>query len=345
MTTGAESTVDPRRFLPFRRELAYFVKEQGFGRRKSVLTGAAALLAALIILIFFNSLTQGKFLKPENINSIFMHALVPAFIAWGYCFIFALGYTDLSVYSIVILGAYAGGELGNRIGVPGVLIGGIITGIVLMSVNFNLFVWTKVPSWIGGLGMCMVYEAIAAFYSAQCVARGETVVLLDEQYRALMQPPWVYVIFLLGFVMTYLLYNRTPMGLNVRAIGSNSAVSKAMGIRIPQVLILTGAASGLLIGVAASLQISYSGRIFPQTGLSSLTSIFQPLATVLLAQVLEKRVNIVISIPFCAVFVYACFNLLTMLGVPSGTLQEAVLGCCVVIFGGIAQRGVRGVVK
>jgi ribose transport system permease protein len=50
-------------------------------------------------------------------------------------------------------------------------------------------------------------------------------------------------------------------------------------------------------------------------------------------------------VPICAFILYAVFNILTVLGVPSGTLQEAFLGLFIVIFGVIGQRKVKGVVK
>jgi ribose transport system permease protein len=73
--------------------------------------------------------------------------------------------------------------------------------------------------------------------------------------------------------------------------------------------------------------------------------VFQPLAIVLLAQILQKRLNIIIAVPICAVIIFAVFNLLTILGVPSGTLQEAFLGAFLIVFGVVGQRGVKGVVK
>jgi ribose transport system permease protein len=93
------------------------------------------------------------------------------------------------------------------------------------------------------------------------------------------------------------------------------------------------------------LQQSYAGQTTVKTGLTSINMIFQPLAIYLLAQIIQKRVNIVICVPICAFILYSIFNLLTILGVPSGTLQEAFLGGFIVVFGIIGSRGVKGVVK
>jgi ribose transport system permease protein len=39
------------------------------------------------------------------------------------------------------------------------------------------------------------------------------------------------------------------------------------------------------------------------------------------------------------------FNVLALLGVPSGTLQEACLGAFLIVFGVLGQKGYLGVVK
>ena len=69
------------------------------------------------------------------------------------------------------------------------------------------------------------------------------------------------------------------------------------------------------------------------------------LAIYLLAQLIRERINIVVCVPICAFILYSIFNLLTMLGVPSGTLQEACLGAFIILFGIIGSRNVKGVVK
>jgi ribose transport system permease protein len=313
--------------------------------RKTLLYAAIALVCIAVIVVLFNRITGGTFLTVANINALCISAALTSFTAWGYCFIFALNYMDLSVGAAIVVCIFAAGEFGNRFGYPGVILGGIIVGVILMSVNFNVFAWTRIPSWVAGLGMCLIYEAIASYYTAIKQSSGEITVLLKDEYRGLGFAPGIYVVFALAFFFSYFIYNRTSVGLNVRAIGSNPIVAKAMGINIPVTLVLTGIVCGILIGCAGFVRESYMGRIFALTGLTSLASIFQPLATVLLAQVLSRRINIIIAVPFCALFIFIWFNALTIVGVPSGTLQEAVLGLCVVIFGVIAQKGTKEMVK
>jgi ribose transport system permease protein len=319
--------------------------ESTSGLKRKILVFSILVLGILALMIVFNIIVDGRFLTLTNINALLTTMIVTSFLAWGYCFIFALNYMDLSVGAAYCLCIYGAGELGNRLGIPGVLLGGIIVGIILMSINFNVFAWSKIPSWIAGLGMCLVYEAVAALYTAYQQDHGGVVVLLAKEYTYLGRAPGIYIIFILGILLAYLVYNRTPVGLNVRAIGSNPSVAKAMGINIPVTLILTGIVCGVFVGCAGLLQESIAQRIFAMTGITSLSAIFHPLATVLLAQVLSKWINIIIAVPFCALFVYICFNAFTILGIPSGTLQDTALGFAIVVFGIFAQRSMKGVVK
>ena len=69
------------------------------------------------------------------------------------------------------------------------------------------------------------------------------------------------------------------------------------------------------------------------------------LAIALLAQILQKRINIIVAVPFCSIIIYAVFNIMTFFGVPSGTLQDVFLCVFVIVFGVAGQRGTKEVVK
>lgn len=304
------------------------------------------LVALLLVLsVIFHFVSNGRFLTGSNLSVIVSHAVYPTFIAWGLCFLFACGYTDMSVGGVVVLSSFASCVFGNWFGYPGVVLGGLVVGTLLIFINFNIFAFTKIPSWIAGISLAMIYEAVAVFLKYDKVTKPLVVADLNREYRLLGQLPWSIIILLIGLVAAYFIYNRTTVGLNIRAIGGNKEVAKALGINEIKTLLWVGVICGMFIGVAAFLQQSYSGRTTVKTGLTSMYMVFQPLAIYLLSQILRKRINIIVAVPICAFIIYAIFNLLTILGVPSGTMQETVLGAFLIIFGIIGQRGFKGVVK
>jgi ribose transport system permease protein len=79
--------------------------------------------------------------------------------------------------------------------------------------------------------------------------------------------------------------------------------------------------------------------------LQSITTIFTPLAAYLLAKALENVFNIIIGAVISAVLITSIFNVLTLLGVPSGTWQQVVMGGSVIACGILSQRRYEGVVK
>ena len=311
---------------------------------KNWLFSGLIIVAIVVLLLVFNIISKGIFLEWSNLKGIIAHIAYPSFIAWGFCFLFACGYTDMSRGGVIVLGSFAANILGNAIGVPGVVIGGLVTGLVLIFINFLIFTYTGIPSWIAGISLALIYEAIAL--AIKFSENGDLFTnALNRDYRTLGQLPWCVVILAIGLVVVYFLYNRTTIGINIRSLGGNKEVSKALGININKTLLAVGLISGILIGIACFMQQSYAGQTTVKTGLTSINLIFQPLAIYLLAQIIQKRINIIIGVPICAFILYAVFNILTIMGVPSGTLQEACLGIFIVVFAIIGQRKVKGVIK
>ena len=307
---------------------------------------AGVIIVALAAFQLVARLVSGNsFLEWSNIKGIISRAAYPCFIAWGFCFLFACGYTDMSIGGVVVLGSFASCILGNWFGLPGVIIGGLAVGLLLIFINFLIFTYSGIPSWIAGISLAMIYEALAFLLKISKGTKALISTSLAKEYRILGQLPWCLVILIVGLVVVYFIYNRTTVGLNIRALGGNKDVAEKLGINTKKTLLFVGLIAGILVGVSCVLQQSYAGQTTVKTGLTSINMIFQPLAIYLLAQIIRERINIVVCVPICAFILYSIFNLLTMLGVPSGTLQEACLGAFIVVFGVIGSRKVKGVVK
>ncbi len=315
-------------------------------KKKSIVRLVIVLAVIAAVCIVFHFLTGRIFLTGSNILALFPHAIIPCFLGWALCFVFACDFTDMSLGPIVILAANAAGILGSTsLGYFGIILGAMVVSVICVMINFLLFAKSRIPSWIVSIGMVMVYEAIGVFYSNYQFSHGGSLAQLSEDMRGLARAPMIYIVFFIGFVLAYVLYNYTTIGLKVRSLGSGQRISEAMGINIVKTILLVGIIVGIFVGCSAFLNESYNSRMNIKSGLTGMTMIFQPIAAVMLAQVLKSRINIIIGVPICSLFVYAIFNMLTIAGVPSGTLQEAVLGLIVIVFGIMAQRGVKKVVK
>ncbi len=313
--------------------------------QKRVILQVLFAIVVIAVLAVLNITTGGKFLSPTNISTIIVNASVPTLVAWGFMFIFASGIIDLSVGAVIILAANIAGTVGNATGYFGLVVSGIVAGVVLVTINFTVFQVTKIPSWIAGLGMTMCYEALSSIYSQHRLSMGLRVVSLDNEYRALGRAPLVFIVLAIAFLLAYFIYNKTSIGLNIRAMGSNQSIAKVMGIPLSKTVVYSGLVAGIFIGVAAVTKESFAGTVNAVSGLSSLPTTFQPLAAVLLSQALQKYMNISVAVFVSTVFIMAVFNALTLIGIASGTWQETILGIAVIVFGIAAQKKFTGVLK
>lgn len=299
----------------------------------------------IVIVLLLNMMAGGKLLSLSNIKIMICSATVPTIVALGFSFVFACGITDLSPGAVVICAATLAGFLGNQFGVPAMVIGSIAAGVLCMTLNFSIYRITRIPPWIAGLGMTMVYEAIIGYYSSIRSANGQKVVALEEGKRFLGQQPGIYIALIIALLLAYFIYNHTTVGINLRASGCNEDVAEIMGIKVSKAIILGGVTAGFFFGYAGFIKESYASYVIAQSGLASLSTVFQPLAAVLLAKALSKYINMIVAIPIGTFLIILIFNVLTLLGVPSGTFQETLLGVIVVLFGILANRGIKGVVK
>ena len=326
------------------RENVSWVKFQAVTRSRIGMK-AVTLLLLVVPYLICNIFTQGSFLTGSNILSVLTHAVVPSFVAWGFCFIFTTGIIDLSVGAIIILSSIAGGLLAIDYGYPGLILGAVAVAAALEMVNLNALLKMKIPSWVFGLGMAMVYEAIGTYYGSSQLRMGRQVVSLGNTARQLGTPPWNIAALALGLAAGYIIFNRTSIGFNIRAVGSNALVSKMMGVNTNRAIILGGLVGSLFIGMASAINESYAGRVMPVTGLNSVSMIFIPLAVYLLAQAFQRVFDLMFSVVISAVIIQSLFNILTIFGVPSGTWQDVTLGAVVIVCGILSQRNYKGVVK
>lgn len=314
---------------------------------KQVQRTGIAIGLLVVLYLLMHLLTGGRFFTVSNMLSVLTSSVVTAFVVMGFCFIFTMGIMDLSMGAVMILASNVGGILAVNVGLGyvGLVLGSVITAAALMMLNLILMRVTKIPPWIFGLGMTMVYEAIGAIYNSAQIAQGRQAVSLGDTCRGLGVPPANIIVLVAGVVAAYFIFNRTAVGFSLRAVGSNAPVAKMMGIDINKAILMAGLVASLFIGLASAINLSYSGRINPTTGLNSITTIFIPLAAFLLATALEKVFNITVGAAIAAFLVTSIFNVLTLFGVPSGTWQQVVMGGCVLACGVVSQRKYKGVVK
>lgn len=307
------------------------------------------LVIAAIVLVFVvcHFITGGRLLRANNIKAILTQVTYPLMVGLGMMFIFTTGMIDLSIGAQVILagnvGAIAVEILG--LGYPGLIIGTIAIVIIceLFCTSCSLFV--GIPSWVAGLGCALVFEALGMILvESQAESMGTAIVYL-KQCNALGQFPIIFIIAVIVFAAAYFILNYTKFGFNLRAIGGAGDVAEAMGINRKKTIILAAVVGAIIIGIGGITQLSYTGRFTPTSGMGSLSGIFKSLAVVLISGSFSRIFNDAVGCLVGAFIVAGLFNVLTLVGVPSGTGQDICLGLVVMLCGILASLRYKGVMK
>ena len=243
-------------------------------------------LVALVVLswLIFKILTPKNFGNPDNLLSYFEASLMVSAGAVGFFFVMVMGMFDFSIGANIMLSSIVGAVMASRygLGYPGLILGCIITGALVGTLNGFLYVKLRIPSMIVTTGLALIYEAIASY-----IAGGQSATLPSD-LRALGSMPGNLILAVIAFVAAFLLLNYTRIGTYTYAIGSNEFVAKNMGINVNKYKVIAFIISGAFFGVEAILTISYGSSMVAETGMLSMSRNFYPTMGCFLGMAMKK---------------------------------------------------------
>ena len=219
-------------------------------RRILAADSAAAVTALVSVLVIF-SLVNGRFLTSLNIQGIIVSASISAITGFGMTLIIAMRALDLSVGSIMGFSAItAAYMLAGGLPLWLVLVVGLLVGSGFGLLNGLLIVLLRLPSFIATLAtLSMILGA------ELLITEGETVpidkpalsrMVIDNVWGQL---PAAAVIAAMVFALTWVVFQRTPFGRHVAAIGGDVRAAIGAGINVNRVTL----GVFLLVGICAAL--------------------------------------------------------------------------------------------
>ncbi len=149
--------------------------------------------AFLVIALFFNFITEGRFLTPRNIFNLTIQTVSVAIMATGMVFVIVTRHIDLSVGALlatcsalmamtqtVFLPNVLGLGLEHPLIVWITIVVGIGAGILIGCFHGYLVGFLTIPAFIVTLGGLFVWRNVAWFQT-----RGQTIGPLDERFQSL----------------------------------------------------------------------------------------------------------------------------------------------------------------
>ena len=278
------------------------------------------IMLPVIVYLIFLVICFERFSNWNCIYTIFIQTIIPTITAYAIAYGNTCGVFDFTIGSRLVISGVIGGLLAAQYGFAGMILGAIISAIVVGVITGVLNWWLKIPSLVLTMGLAMVFEIVGSK-----LAGHYGFVQIDNKYAIFGSSPNIVIIFLLSAVLFYFIFNHTVFSFHMRAVGSNEVVAKNSGIKTDLVKCKSFVYGSVFIGIAAILTLSQSGSVGAQTSLGSVTIMFKPLISVLLALVLQRICDLTVGIFIAQFTLNIIFIGLIAVGLPD-TFQNVVLG-------------------
>jgi ribose/xylose/arabinose/galactoside ABC-type transport system permease subunit len=207
----------------------------------------------LVVFVIVLLLTSSDFGTHSNISGVLRQSAFVGIGAAGMTLLMTAGAFDLSIAPMLALSGIVAGHLVGDVGLVIAIIGAVLFGGALGTLNGMIVTRLRVPAFVATLGMQYIYLAIALLWT-----NGQVVVVTSTAFLALgagdvLGVPTPFVFMLGTYAVCWYLFRRTRFGRQVRAVGSNERASRVAGIPIRRVKVASFALVGLCVGLAGVL--------------------------------------------------------------------------------------------
>ena len=278
---------------------------------KNLISKYALMLAVPILLFVVLSIIFHGVIGTNNIPSLMQQAVAPAILGWGVLFNIKVGNWDFSVGSVVLLSAIIGGNIAVRLnwGFAGLLIFCLLVAVLAGVVVGLVYYFLKIPTIITSIGMLLIYESISSY-----AFEGQGIYLTGWN---LLGNTEIVIIAIVAAATAYLIFYRSSIGYNVRAVGNNMNIAAQNGLNVYRVKAVAIAIAGLFAGLYAFISLGTSGVQKTVSSMGTMGTCFDAMMCVFVGMSITRRGNLVAGI-FCGSLVMQLVKLALMAnGIPS----------------------------
>jgi ribose transport system permease protein len=222
-----------------------------------------SILAVLVVMFVFLSVTTSSFLSVSNMINILRQTTMILIVAGGMTYVLILGEIDLSVGSLAcFLGTLVAGFIvQNHIPVIPAFFMGLVLGAFMGVVSGWLIAKIHLPSFIVTLAMMSTARGLALVYSGgyPITNMPKFALWFGRGYVGPIPVPVVITTIVIGIGWCALALTR--FGRYVYAIGGNAECAKLSGVKIDKIKIIVFAVSGFtasLTGILLTMRLASS---------------------------------------------------------------------------------------
>jgi len=226
-------------------------------------------ISALLAMGIFLGITTDKFLTARNLLEISRQASYVGIMAIGMVFVISTGNIDLSVGAIYMLSPVVA-ALALEAGFNEYLamLIGLMVGLLCGFINGGLSVLLRIPMIVITLGTTSIFRGLGLVVSnarpIHDFPKDTGLFQIGGEFIGPF-PTSAVVMFVLVILFT-IVYNLTPWGNRVRAVGANLEAAKFSGVRVNLINISVMVFQGLMCAIAGILAMLFLRVAEPTQG-------------------------------------------------------------------------------
>src|SRR4051794_7902206 len=226
-----------------------------------------ALVGVVILLLIAGTILEGNsFMSKDNMFNVLRQGSVVGVLAIGMTFVIATAGIDLSVGSMVAAAGVAGGLVIDNGSVP-FIVGALLLGVVLGSVNGAAIAYGKVVPFIATLAMLLIARGLALWMSDKTpISLFELAAVRWFGTGEILTIPSSLVVFLGVAAVGWVLLNRTRYGRYVVAVGGNTEAARIAGVKVNRIVFSVYVLSGICVAIAGILLCGRLASASPVAG-------------------------------------------------------------------------------
>ncbi len=245
-------------------------------RERSFLQGVIAsqpfwvTVALLIICLVMSWLQPEAFASTDNLFNITRNFAFIGIMALGMTAVILTGGIDLSVGSVMgVVGVVTGLILQAQQHWALAILGGLVAGVIAGGVNGFLVAYVRLPSFVVTLGMLSVARSLAIVLSQnkriyEFGPYGDTFNAIGGgDILGVANPVWLLLLMTLVFAF---IFNFTPWGRYLHAIGGNENAARLTGVPVDRVTFMASVVSGLSAAIASVMIVGWQGSAINALG-------------------------------------------------------------------------------
>lgn len=236
------------------------MNNQWFQIKTKLLNNIVWILLLLAVIVIGG--LDSSFFTPTIMGNVLSQAAVLGILSFAQSFAIMLGLIDLSLLGVMSFSATMGLILIEK-GAPVLLAVPVIflTGALLGAMNGFLIAKLKAVALVETLAVKLTL--LGAFL---VITEGRAITSMPASYKwfgqgAVLGIPTLPIALAIVFVAVYILWNKTPYGRSLYAVGGNENAAHTSGIKVDHIKIIAFTISGFLAGVAGFFLSAYMGAV------------------------------------------------------------------------------------